>query len=1799
MKHPLERIAIVSRGEAALRLIRAVRELNREQNGSLATVAFFTEPDRQSLFVREADEAICIGPATFIDRQDGQPKSSYQHRACIEEALLGAQASAVWPGWGMQAGESWLAALCERLGITFVGPGTDVMRLLSDKISARQLALQANIPVMPASDGGSESLRHLDVQVISDLYGTTWAIDVQNCIISPRGQRVFEESGSHTLPSEKEHELREAAIRLCQFAGYRNVGSVRFLYDPVQHTFRFMEFDPCLSVSHPVTEVTTGLDLVKLQLSVACGERLEGEPDSPVGHAIAVHLYAESQGNGAASPAGRLELFHLASGPGLRLDTGYEYQDLVQAEFDPLLATLTAGGRSRKEALARLSRALTESAIIIRKGISNKAFLLDLLYRLEVGAGQVDAHQPSLLFANEVDFPRRYAAVALLQSAVEVYDAERCLAESEFFASAARGRPSVRKSANFPTHFRYRGLVYILKVSRLGPEQYRVTLSRQSIEIQVERLGTVERRLTCFGRRYRVLSLVDGPECYVEIEGTPHRITHEEGGLVRSPTPAVVVSVTVTPGDHVNAGDQLALVEAMKMEMAITAPFSGSVVQVFVTRNVQVDMGAPLIHLEPSEWVDTATDIEPIQFGNAIHIVEPGNVTLQVRCQRLFEALRYQMLGYDSDPGNSRRLLSEQDVVYHLIEASDQALLQAENELLSIFADICLLFRRELDQAEVNALGEQVHSAEHDLLAYLRSRDTRVERLPMEFVANLQRALVHYGLRSLEPSPALDESLLLMYKSHQQVNQLLTTIIAILERRLEHVDELDALVTADMHLVLDRLLLAMRERHPAVYDLVREVRFRYFEKPLFEQVRNRIYEEIESHLSYLAAHPDTPKRDELMHSMVACPQPLQNLLTRRLSNSRAELGLFMLEALTRRYYRIRSLENFESTMIDEHPFVKASYDDEGRRVIVVTTFTPYANFGIAAANLSHFVNRFSIEEEIVADFYTWRSEPLNEDEATAQEIRGVLDQISFPQALQRIVVAVNASGKDLGMASTQHFTYRPGENGYQEDHLYRRLHPMMGERHHIWRLSNFQIERLPSAEDVYLFHGIARTNPRDERLFALAEVRDMTPLRDESGKIIQIPYLERMLMEALEGIRLYQSHLPTHKRLYWNRVLLYVWQPLGLLSEEFLELMRKLWSATEGLGLERIVIHAKIPEPGTGELRSRILHISNPGGRELVLRESGPIETPFATLSEYQQKVVQLRQRGLVYPYEIIEMLTPEPAGTSTQIPPGTFTEYDLNEDNHLIPVDRPYGKNEAGIVVGIIRNITSKYPEGMTRVILLGDPSHSLGSVAEPECRRIIEALNLAEQLQVPLEWFPLSAGARISMESGTENMDWVARTLRRIIEFTQKGFEINVVVNGINVGAQPYWNAGATMLMHTRGILIMTPNGAMVLTGKQSLDYSGGVSAEDNYGIGGYEPTMGPNGQAQYFALDLNAACHILMRHYDHTYVLPGESFPRRAHTTDPATRDVRDSPYFSTRLEDSDLTCLGDLFSNEKNAARKHPFDIRTVMWALIDADHQPLERWHDMRAADTVVVWDAHIGGFPVAMLGIESRPLPRRGFVPSDGPEQWTAGTLFPLSARKAARAINSASGNRPLVVIANLSGFDGSPESMRTLELEYGAEIGRAITNFKGPIVFCVVSRYHGGSFVVFSKALNENLEVAAVTGSYASVIGGIPAAAVVFAREVDTRTKSDPRVKEVQEQLVQAIGTQQAALQVKLNEISATVRSEKVGEVASEFDHIHNVQRAQRVGSIDHVIEPEAIRPYLIEALERGIDRELQRTAE
>jgi acetyl-CoA carboxylase carboxyltransferase component len=678
-----------------------------------------------------------------------------------------------------------------------------------------------------------------------------------------------------------------------------------------------------------------------------------------------------------------------------------------------------------------------------------------------------------------------------------------------------------------------------------------------------------------------------------------------------------------------------------------------------------------------------------------------------------------------------------------------------------------------------------------------------------------------------------------------------------------------------------------------------------------------------------------------------------------------------------------------------------------------------------------------------------------------------------------------------------------------------------------------------------------------------------------------------MLTEALEALRRYQSRLPPRERLLWNRERLNVWPVIELAPDEAGALIDRYARETEGLGIEIVIISGRMRDPRTGQVAERELRLFAPPGRGVIVEIDEPATRPLQPLDEGARRIVQARRRGSVHPAELVKILAPERPDRGRGLPAGEFTEHDLDEEGRLVPVDRPPAMNDAAIVVGLVRSFTARHPEGMQRVVLLGDPTKALGSVAEPECRRIMAALDLAEELDVPVEWFALSSGAKIAMDSGTENMDWVAAALRRIIEFTQQGGEINIVVTGINVGAQPYWNAEATMLMHTRGILVMAPESAMVLTGKTALDFAGGVSAEDNFGIGGYDRIMGPNGQAQYWAPDLAGACAVLLRYYDHAYVAPGERFPRRAETSDPVERDIRTAPH---RAVGSELAMVGDIFSDEHNPDRKQPFDIRSVMRAVADLDHKPLERWANMRDAEAAVVWDAHLGGWPVTLIGIESHPIDRFGPVPADGPGQWTSGTLFPRSSKKVARAINSVGGRRPVVVLANLAGFDGSPESMRQWQLEFGAEIGRAIVNFKGPIVFCVISRYHGGAFVVFSQRLNEGFEAIAVEGARASVIGGSAAAGVVFTRDVMTATRNDPRIVAIDERIEVADGAERQRLRTDRAVLLDTVRSEKMGELAAKFDSIHSIERAVEVGSVNGIVAAGSLRPYLVEAIERGM---------
>jgi len=1837
-----------------MRFIHATREFNQEYGANLCTIALFTDPDRHAMFVRTADEAVPLGPAQIIDPRTNHLKSTYVDYDVLERALALARAEAAWVGWGFVAEHAEFADLCREMGIVFIGPDGDVMRRLGDKISSKLLAEQAHIPIAPWSGEAVETLgsarqhaerlgyplfikatagggghgirrvhshdelesafesaraeafkafgdptvfmehlvsgaRHVEVQIIADHHGTTWAAGVRDCTIQRRHQKVLEEAPSPALSPLQDQSIREAAIRLSQKAGYHNAGTVEFLYEKESHQFLFMEMNTRLQVEHPVTECTTGVDLVKLQIHVARGGRLEGEPPRTTGHAIEVRLNAEDAFNGFSPAPGRIERFRIPSGPGVRIDTGVEEGDTIPAEFDSMIAKIIAYGQTRNEALSRLQRVLRESIVVIDKGTSNRAFLLELLRRAEVQNADVDIGWLDRLTAKGHHLSQHYVEVALVQAAIESYDRELRVEQAQFYASAIRGRPQVRSEVGRKVELRYRDHSYSMKVYRLGLEHYSIEVDGIRIDAHLDRLGMFEFWLTVFGTRFHVISVEQGGGYRIELNGVSHRVERDDNGVIRAPAPAVVVSVAVKSGDTVSTGDRLAVLEAMKMETQVVAPFPGTIRHVIALPNMQVDSGAPLMQIETT--TDRHTGLtEKISFAPPWASVADGKDG-QSGSRRNLEQLRQLMLGFDVDPERTTHLLAQWSQLRDA-QADSNEDRGLEDEILNIFVDLCSLFRK--NPQVNNQMSGEAPSTEANLFSYLRMLDTHGDGVSPDFVKALKRAVAHYGVTTLDRSPDLEQILLWIYRSHQHFEHQVAPIMSLLERRLTQMEATPLTAEESFQWLLERIVSTTRGLAPAVSELAREVRYRCFERPMFEKAQKQVFAEAANHLDHLALNPNAADRPQRVHWLIDCPHQLARVMFGRFASAYPSLRELMLEVMISRYYRSRTLTDLRALSIDGQYYVTAEYLDNGKRVHVFATHAGYECLANALQAMLAVAGKIPTNDEVALNFFTSTSGALAAPDTAQQEIRTVINGVDFPRVIRYIVVTVSAPGPHPDMGSDLQFTYEPSQDGYAEVELIRGVHPMIAERLHLWRLENFKVERLPSVEGVYLLHAVGKQNPKDERLFAVAEVRDLTPVRDQAGVIVELPHLERMFAEAAASIRSYQSRLDPRKRLYWNRIFLFVRPALNLKPSEMNWLVRKLQPLADGLGLEQVVIQAHLPNPRTGELRDTIVRVSAPGDAGLLMtfRPASKLQA-MKPLSAYDQKVVKMRQRGMIYPYEIVRMLTPSSDDTHAEFSPGVFVEHDLDSSGRLLPVDRPYGQNSANIIVGVIRNFTAKYPEGMTRVMLLGDPSKDLGALAEPECQRILAAIDMAKSMNVPVEWFPISAGAKISMDSGVENMDWIARVLRALVGFTQAGGEVNLVVIGINVGAQPYWNAEATMLMHTRGILIMTPKAAMVLTGKRALDYSGSVSAEDNQGIGGYERVMGFNGQAQYFARNIAKACQILMRHYDHTYVAPGERFPRRVQTTDPVDRNVQLFPH--SEGQPGDFSRVGEIFSDETNPGRKKSFDIRKVMMAVTDQDHAPLERWPGMRSAETAVVWDAHLGGYPVCLIGIESKPVPRFGFVPADGPDQWTAGTLFPLSSKKVARAINAASNNRPAVILANLSGFDGSPESMRQLQLEYGAEIGRAVVNFSGPIIFCVISRYHGGAHVVFSRALNEQLEVVALEGAYASVIGGAPAAAVVFATEVEARARKDVRLQELNHALENAEVSEKGRLQADWDELFKRVHSEKLGELAGEFDRIHSVHRALKVGALSEIVPPRDLRSFLVGAIERGIDREKQ----
>lgn len=424
-----KKVLIANRGEIALRVVRACRDMG------IATVVAYSEADRDSLAVRFADEAVCVGPAPS--------GKSYLNTPAIISAALITGADALHPGYGFLSENTYVAEICEKVGLTWIGPRPSAIEKMGDKALARKTMMDAGLPIVPGVEGVLTSLdhakqeaarikypvmlkalaggggrgirvieneaalektypiaraeaakafsspelylekfvprpRHIEIQILADNFGNTIHLGERDCSIQRRYQKIMEEAPAPNLPDKLRQKIGEAAVKGARFINYNSVGTMEFLLDP-DGNFYFMEMNTRIQVEHPVTEQVTGIDLVKWQIKVAAGERLTlSQKDVRIrGNAIECRVNAEDPASNFRPDAGNIDLFIPPGGIGVRVDTHLYSGYVMPPYYDSLLAKVIAFADTREEAVARMARALHETVVSgVKTTIPFQQFLL-------------------------------------------------------------------------------------------------------------------------------------------------------------------------------------------------------------------------------------------------------------------------------------------------------------------------------------------------------------------------------------------------------------------------------------------------------------------------------------------------------------------------------------------------------------------------------------------------------------------------------------------------------------------------------------------------------------------------------------------------------------------------------------------------------------------------------------------------------------------------------------------------------------------------------------------------------------------------------------------------------------------------------------------------------------------------------------------------------------------------------------------------------------------------------------------------------------------------------------------------------------------------------------------------------------------------------------------------------------------------------------------------------------------------------------------------------------------------------
>lgn len=646
-------VLVANRGEIARRVFRTCREMG------IRTVAVYSDADVHAPHVADADEAIHIGAA--------EPSQSYLDIGKILAAARSTEADAIHPGYGFLSENSAFARACSDAGITFIGPSPDAIETMGSKLASKRLMDESGVPTLPsvevtaeldveaaASDigypvlvkasagGGGKGMRivesaddlgasvegaareaesafgdgtvflekylvgprHIEVQVFGDTRGTVVSLNERECSVQRRHQKVIEEAPSPIVDADLRTRLGEAAVAAAKAVSYVGAGTVEFLVDG--DGFYFLEMNTRLQVEHPVTELITGLDLVRAQIEVADGDPLRFGEIEPRGHAIEARVYAEDPSNDFLPATGTVSTFEVDAG--VRVDSGVESGSDVSIYYDPMLAKVIAHGETRADAVRRLSRALRTSRI---HGVTtNVTLLVNVLEHDDfagdgVDTGWLERQDPATIAGARTD-------MATLEA----------MALSASIAGQARRRSQALVLRTLPSGWRNNPSQLTEDAYRLGDRRivvgYRIAANRLTYEIDgdgrpeaVIRSATPDEVRLLVGDRdvtFDVCTLdsfiyIGNADFSIRLEREARLPVPDLGidpGSLLSPMPGKVVRTEVARGDVVTAGTTLVVVEAMKMEHAIAAPIDGTVTSLPVEAGDQVEADQVLAVVEPT-----------------------------------------------------------------------------------------------------------------------------------------------------------------------------------------------------------------------------------------------------------------------------------------------------------------------------------------------------------------------------------------------------------------------------------------------------------------------------------------------------------------------------------------------------------------------------------------------------------------------------------------------------------------------------------------------------------------------------------------------------------------------------------------------------------------------------------------------------------------------------------------------------------------------------------------------------------------------------------------------------------------------------------------------------------------------------------------------------------------------------------------------------------------------------------------------------------------------------------------------